>query len=93
MACKKVKDDKEKLKNDPYINDSRYIALHPDVRGAFQKYLTKNQNGSLTDFLARRKAIADGIVKKDSTIKGKRVIEITDSGSIQTVIMNDGEIS
>jgi superfamily I DNA and/or RNA helicase len=92
MACKKVKEEKAKLQNDPYLNDVRYIALPSGVRELFQKYLEKNSDGSLTDFLARRKAILNRNQEKGREINGKRVIETTNGGSIQTLIMRNGEI-
>lgn len=93
MACNKVKEDKQKLKEDPYKDDARYMALTADVRALFHTYLSKNTNGSLTDFLNKRKKISDKQNEKNSKINGKRIIERTDGGSIQTRIMNEnGEI-
>lgn len=92
MACKKVKEDKEKVKNDPYINDPRYVGLKSDVREAFQIYLQKNKNGSLTDFLSKRKIINEKMFLKGADIEGKRIIETTSGGAIQTRILINGEI-
>lgn len=93
MACKKVKEKKQELKEDEYINDPRYTALNEDVRVAFKKYLSLKKDGSLTDFLAKRKIIDDKAKTRGNGIEGRRILETGDDGSIQTIIMKkNGEI-
>lgn len=92
MASKAIKEKKKQIQEDPYIKDSRYIALPNDVRVLFQRYLKLNPNGTLTDFISKRDKIAQGNLRKNKLIGGTPGIEFGEDGSINSVVLDKGKI-
>lgn len=100
MACKNLKDKKEEIVSDPYIKDVRYMALKPDVRQIFKRYLALKKDGSLTDFLKKRKAIDEKNAIAERELlnevspngEGKLIRETNTTGGITTRILKKGDI-